>query len=136
MVIGGGKVGCEVAEFLAQRKQDVTIIEMLEDIAPDMGPENRRWTLLRLNSKGVKVLTNTKLTEILESEVIVERNGKGKLLPADTVILALGTVPDRELAEMLMGTEIPLYLVGDCAGIGTVSAFARQLRRLHESLSR
>ena len=118
MVIGGGKVGCEVAEFLAERKHDVTIIEMLGEIASDMGPYNKRWTLFRLNNKGVKILTNAKLTEILESEVILERDGKGKILPADTVVLALGAIPDKGLLEKLVGKNIPLYIVGDCAGVG------------------
>jgi NADPH-dependent 2,4-dienoyl-CoA reductase/sulfur reductase-like enzyme len=118
MVIGGGKVGCEVAEFLAEKKQDVTIIEMLGEVASDMGPYNKRWTLFRLNNKGVKLLTNTKLTEILESEVILERDGKGKILPADTVVLALGATPEKGLLEKLVGKNFPLYVVGDCAGVG------------------
>jgi 2,4-dienoyl-CoA reductase-like NADH-dependent reductase (Old Yellow Enzyme family)/thioredoxin reductase len=117
MVIGGGKVGCEVAEFLAGKKQDVTIVEMEEEIAPDMGPENRRWTLLRLKSKGVKLVTNTKLREILDNEVVLERDGKGKIVHADTVVLALGATPDRGLAERLTGKGIRLYLVGDCAAV-------------------
>lgn len=118
VVVGGGKVGCLIAEFLAEKKQDVTLIEMLGEIASDMGPESRKWTLLRLNSRGVKVLTGTKLIEILEKEVILERDGKGKILPADTVVLALGAVPDRGLAEKLIGRGISLHMVGDCAGVG------------------
>ena len=118
VVVGGGKVGCEVAEFLAEEKQDVTIVEMLAEIATDMGPENRRWTLSRLKDKGVKVLTNTKLTQILGDSVILERQGKGKVFRADTVVLALGAIPDRDLVEKLIGKGIRLYLAGDCAGVG------------------
>lgn len=134
VVIGGGKVGCHVAEFLAEKKQDVTIIEMLEEIASDMGPENKKWTLLRLIGKGVKVLTNTKLIEILEKEVILERDGKGKILPADTVVLALGAVPDRELVEKLIGRGISLYIVGDCAQVGDALDAIREGFRIGNSI--
>jgi pyruvate/2-oxoglutarate dehydrogenase complex dihydrolipoamide dehydrogenase (E3) component len=134
VVIGGGKVGCHVAEFLAEKKQDVTIIEMLEEIASDMGAENKKWTLLRLMEKGVKLLTNTKLVEILEKEVILERDGKGKILPADTVVLALGAVPNRELVEKLIGRGISLYMVGDCAQVGDALDAIREGFRIGNSI--
>jgi 2,4-dienoyl-CoA reductase-like NADH-dependent reductase (Old Yellow Enzyme family)/thioredoxin reductase len=134
VVIGGGKVGCHVAEFLAEKKQDVTIVEMLGEIASDMGPENRKWTLLRLNGKGVKVLTNTKLIEILEKEVVLERDGKGKLLPVDTVILALGAVPERGLVEKLVGRGISLYMLGDCATVGDALDAIREGYRIGNSI--
>ena len=43
LVVGGGMVGCEAAEYLAERGHQVAIVEMKDVIAADVTPENRRY---------------------------------------------------------------------------------------------
>ena len=43
LVVGGGMVGCEAAEFLAERGHEVSVIEMKDVIAADVTPESRRY---------------------------------------------------------------------------------------------
>ena len=55
VVVGGGGVGCGVAEFLAQKGKNVTIVEMLEKLARDVGITTRWIVLLRLRQKMLKL---------------------------------------------------------------------------------
>ena len=45
LVVGGGMIGCEAAEFLGERGHRVAVVEMREDIAADVRPEHRRCLL-------------------------------------------------------------------------------------------
>ena len=57
IVAGGGRIGCEVAEFLAQKYRDVTILEVLEEIGSDIGPSLRPTVVGRLKTAGVQIET-------------------------------------------------------------------------------
>jgi NADPH-dependent 2,4-dienoyl-CoA reductase/sulfur reductase-like enzyme len=73
LVIGGGFVGCEVAEYAAERgTADITVLEMLKDVALDMVPFwNRIFFLERLADYKVKIVTSA------EAKVILDDNGLG-----------------------------------------------------------
>ena len=64
MVIGGGMVGCEVAEYLAGKGKRVTIIEKLPEIAAGMDGSTRRLLLERLNSLSVQMITGAEVFSI------------------------------------------------------------------------
>ena len=111
IIVGGGMVGCETAEYLSQKGTQVTILEMLDKIAGDMGP-TLRWRLLsRLKEGGVKVLTGVKVTGIRENGVESIRNGQTELYVADHVVLAAGMKPNDNLAKELVARIF--YQVGD-----------------------
>lgn len=114
VVAGGGMIGCELAVYLGQRGKQVTVIEMLGDIATNMGRSGRMQLLEMLDEADVKVLINTKLVEITEEGAIVESNGEKKILKADSVVLALGLKPEAALSEELRDRVPELYTVGDC----------------------
>ncbi len=114
VVVGGGMVGCETAEFLSAMGKKVKIIEMLDRIAADVDFRARIFLLERLQEAGVEIFTRTKLEEV-SSEGIVARGEEGRtLLKCDTVVLAVGAKPDRKLADALRGRVEEIYLVGDC----------------------
>lgn len=120
-VVGGGMVGCETAEFLADKGLQVTIIEMLEEIAPDMGMINKAMLLMRIYPKGVKVSTGTIVKEITDNGMIVERMGNTETLSGvDTIVLATGSRPDDALKDMLEKMNIPFRKIGDCAKAGKI----------------
>jgi 2,4-dienoyl-CoA reductase (NADPH2) len=67
---------------------------------------------------GVKTLTNTKVLEINEEGVMVEKKGGGKeLLPADTVILAAGSKSFCPLKDELEGAGMQVLVVGDASKV-------------------
>jgi 2,4-dienoyl-CoA reductase-like NADH-dependent reductase (Old Yellow Enzyme family)/thioredoxin reductase len=114
VIIGGGEVGCETAEYLSQQGKRVTLVETLGDLALDMEPLNRYLLLQRLKEKEVRVLTRTSLKEILSDGVVVSNNSEECKLEAGSVVLALGAKSDNRLAQALKGKVKELYVIGDC----------------------
>jgi len=115
IIIGGGLVGCETAELLAQKGKRVTILEMLGRIASDVGIMARRFLLHRLREAGIRMETNIKVEEITDEGVRAVRDDKPESFAGDTVVLALGMRANRELADEIKGTVSELYIIGDCA---------------------
>jgi len=111
IVVGGGMVGCETADFLAERGKEVMVVEMLPEIATDMERNTRKLLLKRLDELGVKILPNMKVEEITDKGVKTTE----QLLRADSVVIALGSVPNAKLAEDLRGSNLELFTIGDCA---------------------
>ena len=115
VVVGGGQVGCETAEYLAERGCRVTILEMLPDVALDMGARAREPFLDKLISVGVNMITHAAVTSIGEREVSYDRAGlPEKLAGIDTVVMAVGSVANRTLAESLRDAPFEVHIVGDC----------------------
>ena len=114
VIVGGGMVGCETAEFLVRKGKKVTIVEMLRRIATDLTPSYRWVVLQRLRDAGVRMETKATVREITKRGVWVDREGQSELIEADTVVLAVGLQPSRQLAERLEGKVKELYFIGDC----------------------
>ncbi len=114
VVVGGGAVGAETAEFLADLQKDVTLIEMLKEIAIDAERTHRKLLLRRLGEKGVKVRVLTQAKAILEGGIEVEFDGQKDFIAADTVVLAAGVKENNELAESLKRLNVEFYKIGDC----------------------
>lgn len=115
VVIGGGLVGCETALWLAGQGKKVTVVEALSELATGMFEANRMLLLGMLKARNVVLMTDTSLDEVLNEGVIVTgKNFNKKTIPCDTVALAVGLKPQRELYESLRKDIPDLYLIGDC----------------------
>jgi len=114
IIAGGGMVGCETADFLAQRGKTVTVVEMLGRMAADVVATYRPFFLARLRAAGIKMETNAKVEEITDQGVRVSRNGATDFIGGDTVVLAMGYKTNKQLAQSLGGKVAELYSVGDC----------------------
>jgi len=115
VVIGGGLVGCETAEFLAQQDKKVTILEILDEVATQMVQSLRSLLLSRLADTGVTILTGVKCQEVTDSSlVIIAKEGDKQTIEADNVVLASGDKSNTALLEALEDTIPELYYVGDC----------------------
>ena len=91
VVCGGGEVGGEVAQFVAESHPDVTILEMQPDILNDMMVFTRRCLLSYLKDARVRVLTHAKVQEIEDDKVTyLDQAGQSVSLPAAAVISAFG----------------------------------------------
>jgi len=117
IVIGGGLVGCETAEFLLDRGAGVaavTVLEMLDRMASTVSMTYRPFFLARLKEKGVRMETRTRVEEITAAGVRVNRGGVAELIAGDWVILAAGLKADPAAAERFRGVAPEFHAVGDC----------------------
>jgi len=113
-VVGGGLIGCETAEFLAERYKDIIILEMMEKIGSDIGPTLRSHILERLKAAGIQFEVGIKITEITEKGVRGLRNGSSEFFDAGTIVIAVGMKSENHLAAYLEGTVPEIHLIGDC----------------------
>jgi 2,4-dienoyl-CoA reductase-like NADH-dependent reductase (Old Yellow Enzyme family)/thioredoxin reductase len=121
LVIGGGLVGIEVAEYLAERSREVVVVELLEEIARDMDPITRKLTLNRLAGLPVAIHTATRVTQITERHALVTRNGKDSDLGEfDTIVVAVGTRPFDPLSAQLQSEGVEVHTVGDANTLGQI----------------
>ena len=113
-IIGGGLVGAEIAEMLADQGKEVMVVEQLDSVAIQAGFIVRKELLKNLCHKGVKILVGTKALAITGEGVLVERFGEKEVLKADSIILAIGYQPRNELVKNLDVGQVEFYRIGDC----------------------
>jgi len=119
IVVGGGAVGLQCADFLAKRKKgvEVIVIEKENSIGRDMGNVEKKMVLNRLLNKGVRILINSKILKAENNNIIIESDGEKKSLKFDTLISAVGRLPnDRQQGSLKKES----YSIGDCSKIGKI----------------
>lgn len=112
-VIGGGLVGQEVAEVLAENGKDVFIVEMLDDVIGVIDILIRQHTVDTFNRLNIDLLTSTALKEIVEDGIIVSQNGEERKLDADAVVFAVGSRANKDVVDMVDKLNIPYHVAGD-----------------------
>ena len=121
LIVGGGMVGCETAETIANRgdnpiigRTDVTLLEMVDDVALDTAPQSRDLLMQRLRDKGVRILTTTKVIEFLDDGVVVERDGQQETIHGvDRIVLSMGVRPVDPLSGPMQKEVAEVYAIGD-----------------------
>ncbi len=124
VIIGGGLIGMETADFLSQRGAKITIVEALKR-SPVLKVTSHGYMLhKRLKENNVEFIFNATAQEIGEDYVIVSIEGREKkIAPVDQVIIAVGLKPRNNLAESWPRQGIRYLIVGD----------AQQPRRIIEA---
>jgi 2,4-dienoyl-CoA reductase (NADPH2) len=119
VIVGGGLVGIELAEFLVERGREVTVVEESASFAAQMAPPRRWRALCELREQGVRLLRERRVSAIDDDGVAVhDSEGRETVLPADHVILATGIRGDRTLADGIADGGAEVHLIGDCGGVG------------------
>lgn len=96
-VIGGGVIGIEMAQAFVELGSKITVIEMMDRIIPGIDTEASDVLAAHLKKKGVKILTSTKITEIVDNKGKVEiKTDKGDSIIAEKALLSVGRLPDLE----------------------------------------
>jgi 2,4-dienoyl-CoA reductase-like NADH-dependent reductase (Old Yellow Enzyme family)/thioredoxin reductase len=130
VIIGGGMVGCETAEFLTKNLPDVTevtVLEMKERLAEDMSTNYRPFFLGRLREAGVKLITNVKVEEITEKGVRITRVDESQeFFESTAIVLAVGLRARGEFVEDLMGMAAQSYAIGDCVNPASIKEAIEQ----------
>jgi len=127
VIVGGGLVGCETADFLAQTTDNmdvapthVTILEMRDRLALDGNPEARHLLMERLYEKRVEILLNAKAKEVVDGGVVLTRNGQEvSVQGAEYVILATGAKPVDALSAAVKDKVPEVYVIGDARNPAT-----------------
>ena len=117
VIVGGGLVGCETAEFLLEKKQNitsVTIVEMLDRMAENLPMTYRPFFLARLKKMGARLETQSRVEEITTEGVNVIKIDIPEFFPADAVVLALGLKTNPGIEKRFAGLADEIYSVGDC----------------------
>jgi 2,4-dienoyl-CoA reductase-like NADH-dependent reductase (Old Yellow Enzyme family)/thioredoxin reductase len=113
LVVGGGLVGLEVADFLARQGKHVVLVETLGTVGEKLDLLPRAMLLKRLKEQGVELHTGTVVTRMSKGEVTLSAGGEEIQVAVDLVVLAVGVKPNRELADSLTGSGLEIYTIGD-----------------------
>lgn len=120
VVIGGGLVGLELAEFLAERRRTVTVLEAGKQLGLPMAMP-RRWTAVNKASRhGVTLIREAEVISISSVSVRYRTGDKEFEARADTVVLAADVTPDDSLAAALSSLGVPVHVVGDARSVGYI----------------
>jgi len=117
VVIGGGLVGVETAEYLAERGSKVTVLEMLKEFASDLGAPRKICVTESVYAAGIVPVTEVTVREIKENMVIGIKDGEEVQYPCDYAVLALGAKSrcGKELETTCRENGIAYFSVGDAA---------------------
>lgn len=126
VIIGGGLVGLELAEFLIERGREVTVLEPDVSLGRELSIV-RRWRVLdNLRQHGVTMLTQVQIDHIDERAVHYRTADDEPLqIAADSVVLATGAGPNPGLAEDLASSGLPIHRLGDSHELGYIEGALR-----------
>ena len=134
VIIGGGLVGLELAEFLAERGRAVTVLEPGAYLGLPMAMP-RRWTaVVKATEHGVVLTRNATVTEITPSEVHYVLDGEPHAVAATDVIVASEVTSDAELANALRSAGLTVEVVGDAADVGYIEGAMHSAHRVGVAL--
>jgi 2,4-dienoyl-CoA reductase (NADPH2) len=119
VIIGGELVGLELAEFLAHRGRQVSVIDQAAKFGVGLQVV-RRWRVLAdLRDLGVTMIPEAREISIGERSVsYLNLNSQVRSLTADHVIVAQGAAAEMSLAESLKTAGFAVHTAGDCSGVG------------------
>ena len=123
VVVGGGLVGCETALWLAQHGKKVTIVETLDGLMAANGPlchANRDMLEALLPFQGVTVVTGAEVKCYRNGVLSLAAAGRGREIPCDSVILAVGYREEDSLYRELEFDVPELYLLGDARKVSNI----------------
>lgn len=129
VIVGGGLVGLEVAEYLVGKVDSLVVLEMMGAIGEDIGQIRRISVMEELGASGVQMIPGATCKEITPSAVVYEEDGQTHELPYDTVVVAVGarSRPTDALEQRAAELGIPCYVIGDA------KQARRAIQAIHEA---
>lgn len=128
VIIGGGSVGCETADFLAPvvhdlypRNREIILIEMLGGVMTTESGPGRSLLVQRMMRKGIDMICNAKVERVEEDKIYYTQNGEQHCIgDADTLVFASGYKTDPSLEEMLKEAGVSYHIIGDAQKPGNI----------------
>ncbi|MCB1732110.1 MAG: FAD-dependent oxidoreductase, partial [Halieaceae bacterium] len=130
VIIGGGLVGLELAEYLVERGRKVTVLEPGPDLGAELAIVRRARVLHLLREHGAVIHSKASAIRISADAVSFELEGEPQSLPAKQVIIAMGAQPDGSLATALAGSGAQVHRIGDCREVGYIDGAMLDARKL------
>ncbi|MCR4883268.1 MAG: NAD(P)/FAD-dependent oxidoreductase, partial [Clostridiales bacterium] len=120
IVLGGGTVGCEIAEILRNAGNETYLLEMTGVVAGALEPFHQVDVLTRMNmDEHMHVLTNSKVTAVTDTGVKYVNGGEEKMVEGAFIVSAFGQRPQgKDLLTQLKNEGIPCDVVGDANKVG------------------
>lgn len=121
-VIGSGMTGLETSELLCELGNKVTIVEMVDSIAPGAWFQSVDDVLPKLKEAGTEFLTSTMLKSIGSDSItaIDLKRDKEIKIPCDMVVLSMGVRPDSSLFEEIKNDYKYVFNIGDSNKTGRI----------------
>ncbi|KKO52335.1 CoA-disulfide reductase [Paenibacillus sp. DMB20] len=132
VVVGGGFIGLEMAENLADRGVKVTIIEMANQVMAPLDYEMASVVHTHLREKGVTLILEDGVKALHDQGKSIELSS-GKKVAADMIILSIGVRPENGLAvgaglevgdrggikvnEFMQTSDKSIYAIGDAVEV-------------------
>ncbi len=109
-VLGGGPIGCELAQSFARFGAEVTLVEMTPSIMIKDDKAAVKIIHKSLQRDGVKILTDHKAIKVNpgeQKELICETGGQSVSIPFDEILVAVGRKANTEnLGLEALGVEL------------------------------
>lgn len=101
VVVGGGFIGLEMADNLAQRGMAVTIVELAPQVMPPLDSEMAEYAKQRLAAHGVNLILGNGVAGFEQNSTggLTVHTQAGAAFQADLVVLAIGVRPETDLAS-------------------------------------
>ncbi len=102
-----------LTELLNTGDKDVTVAEMTKKVGQDIGASTRWTVLAELGRLGVTILKGSTAVEITTEGLKIEKGDQAAFLPADTIVLAVGSTPENALVSEIESLVPEVTVVGD-----------------------
>ena len=128
VILGGGSVGCELADYLAPllndrfvRNREIILLEMAQEIMLTETGAGRSLLVQRMMGKGIRIECNAKVIAVTDNTITYEQNGvEHTITDADTLVFANGYHIDPAMEEMLKDAGATYHLIGDGLKVGNI----------------
>ena len=118
IIIGGGGVGLETADFLATRGKRVVVIEQLSEVGRDLEGSTKKVLMRRLAKNRVEILTGFKIDRITGRRIVIRSNGDSREIGLTwPIVNATGVEADKTVylvLKKIRKRDFDIYEIGDC----------------------
>lgn len=137
IIIGGGLTGCEIAYELALQEKHPAVVEMTDSLVGAKGICSANSTMLRdlLAFHKVPTYLNASVKKITANTVVVETADKEIEIPADSVIMSVGYISNKDFSESTNDKNSKIHYIGDCDKVGNLKTVIKQAYDLAQTLS-
>jgi 2,4-dienoyl-CoA reductase (NADPH2) len=134
VIIGGGLVGLELAEYLVDRGRKVSILEPGPSLGAELAIVRRGRVIHMLKEHGVKISRGCHIDQITADKVVYTHKEEQKELPCQQVIIALGAEADSSLEDQMAGSGAQVHRIGDCRDKSFIDGAILDARKLVQQL--
>lgn len=120
VVLGAGLIGCEVADYLAEAGNRITIVDVALEAASSLNAFRRNFMLKRMGQYSIEWMMETQITDISLPRIGVSQQGEDKTIEdVDFLVVAAGRKPVRELEDIGKAQGCKVLVLGDACSVGT-----------------